>query len=124
MWTLIFLPEPDKECVRDADSLLMLHASGMRRNMRLSRSHGDSQRNIPRRPPLFLVRTNAELAEVHRLLEEAGLPHIAVGVRDCFRQVPFKALMAHMAVALKSIEVCRLGEDALSDRLRATYGRR
>ena len=97
---LDFLPEPDKECVRDADSLLMLHASGDAQkyaSVALARRFAEK---YPEETTAVLVRTNAELAEVHRLLEEAGLPHIAVGVRDCFRQVPFKALMAHMAVAL------------------------
>lgn len=47
-----------------------------------------------------LVRTNAELAEVHRVLENAHVPHMAVGLRDTFRLVAFKTLYAHMAVAV------------------------
>lgn len=48
----------------------------------------------------ILVRTNAELAEVHRRLDSARIPHMAVGANDCFRQVSFKTVIAHMAVAL------------------------
>lgn len=47
----------------------------------------------------ILVRTNAELAELHRVLTSHAVPHMAVGVRDAFRCVAYKTLCAHMAVA-------------------------
>ncbi|MDE6271055.1 MAG: UvrD-helicase domain-containing protein [Muribaculaceae bacterium] len=59
----------------------------------------------------ILVRTNAELAEVHRRLESARIPHMAVGAHDCFKLVAFKTVLAHMAVALnpmRSAEWARL----------------
>ena len=59
----------------------------------------------------ILVRSNAELAEMHRVLDAQGIRHLAVGVRDAFRLVAFKTVCAHLAVAhnpLRGAEWARL----------------
>lgn len=68
-------------------------------------------REHPDEDMAILVRTNAELADVHRTLAERRLPHMAVGLHDAFRSVAFRTVYAHMAVALnpqRSAEWARL----------------
>lgn len=68
-------------------------------------------REHPGEDVAILVRTNAELADVHRTLTERRVPHMAVGLHDAFRSVAFRTVYAHMAVALnplRSAEWARL----------------
>jgi len=96
----VFLPDALPECGGEENAATLWRAS---ENMHkyavvaLARRLGDEH---PGESTAILVRTNAELAEVHRLLEDAGLAHIAVGMRDVFRLVAFKTLFAHMAVVV------------------------
>lgn len=94
------LPEAEPDCPRHPDDLTLWRPMPADHKAAVTALVRRMYLQHPDETTAVLVRTNAELAEVHRLLEHARLPHMAVGARDCFRRVAFKTVVAHMAVAL------------------------
>ncbi|MDE6453997.1 MAG: ATP-dependent helicase [Muribaculaceae bacterium] len=99
----VFLPDPGPPVQPEPDELTLREADSDVRTQAAAALAADYARRYPGQSTAILVRTNAEVFEMHRVLERAAIPHMAVGVADVFRLAAFRMVTAHLTVALNPL---------------------